>query len=70
MALLFTAQEINKIQSYFIPDYLMQDTESTGFASRPEVLFDEITFEGAGSDLTSPMMILWLLLFILVAQLF
>ncbi len=66
----FSDREISRKQSCFMPDYLMQEAESTGLASPPEVLLDGITFERPGNDITSPIMILWVLLFILVAQVF
>jgi cation transport ATPase len=48
----------------------MHQAEISGLASGPEVLIDEAGRQRTRHDLTSPMIVLWVLLFILVAQVF
>jgi hypothetical protein len=66
----FSDKEISRKQSAFLPDFLMQEIENTGLASKPGVLLDGAGQPAIINDLTTPMIILWMILFFLVIEVF
>jgi hypothetical protein len=66
----FADQEISREQSCFMPDFLMQEIEAAGIASSPEVLLDGNYKYRKANELTSPMVIFWLILCLLVIKVF
>ena len=66
----FADQEISRKQSCFMPDFLMAEIEATDLATSPAVLLDGTYQVGKSNELTSPMAVLWLVLFLLVIKVF
>jgi hypothetical protein len=66
----FADQQISRKQSCFMPDFLMQEAGSAGLASAPETILDGISISKGPSELSSPMVIFWMMLFFMVALTF
>ncbi len=66
----FADKEITRGELTFLPDFLMQQTEHTGIASAPALLLKGTVFSGGFREMTSPMVVLWLIMFLMVAELF
>jgi hypothetical protein len=66
----YADQEISRKQSCFMPDFLMQEIETTGIASSPEILLDGAYKVAYPNEFSTPMAIFWLMLFLLVIIVF
>lgn len=66
----FSDPEISRKQSAFLPDFLMQEIEETGLASSPVVLLDGTYTPKNQHELTSPLVVLWIILMLLAVDVF
>ena len=66
----FSDPEINRRQSTFLPDFLMQEIEKTGLASGPVILLDGSYQPKIQHGLTSPLVVFWIILMLLAVDVF
>jgi hypothetical protein len=66
----FADKKMTKLQTTFLPEPVMKEVENTGLASAPIVLFQGTTHIRKNQDFSWPVIIFWLLAFLLVADVF
>jgi hypothetical protein len=66
----FADKKMTKLQTTFLPEPVMKEVENTGLANAPIVLFQGMKQVKKNQDFSWPMIIFWLLAFLLVAEVF
>ena len=66
----FADKKMTKLQTTFLPKPVMKEVENTGLANAPIVLFQGTKLEKKNQDFSWPMIIFWLLAFLLVTEVF
>ncbi len=64
----YADKTINKYQSLYLPENLMNGVIQAGWAGEPEVIFQGITLPSAQNSIFAPMIIFWLLMIFFVAE--